>query len=244
MCGLPVVISDGVNTHRELESAGIATVVRRSVDSVVMGVESVLGDASARSRLAAAGPAFVNTRYTWDAIVPDVIARTKPSLRELAAWFPAAHEDHRHGLSGVHRVCVRASHGAGTRAYTVGVDNLSRRGATKNLRWLEQHVSNHTFERLDVTSAAEMDDFIHRHADAAALVHLAAQTAVTTSVDAPRHDFETNALGTLNVLEAVRRRAPSCRCCMRPRTRCMGTLRTSGCGDAVNDTNSFARRTE
>jgi hypothetical protein len=40
-----------------------------------MGVESVLGDASARSRLAAAGPAFVNTRYTWDAIVPDVIAR-------------------------------------------------------------------------------------------------------------------------------------------------------------------------
>ena len=34
MCGLPAVISDGVNTHRELESAGIATVVRRSVDSV------------------------------------------------------------------------------------------------------------------------------------------------------------------------------------------------------------------
>ena len=75
MCGLPVVISDGVNTHRELESAGIATVVRRSVDSVVAGVESALGDASARQRLAAAGPAFVNARYTWDAIVPDVIAQ-------------------------------------------------------------------------------------------------------------------------------------------------------------------------
>jgi glycosyltransferase involved in cell wall biosynthesis len=75
MCGLPAVISDGVNTHRELESAGIATVVRRSVDSVVAGIESVLRDASARQRLAAAGPAFVNTRYTWDAIVPGVIAR-------------------------------------------------------------------------------------------------------------------------------------------------------------------------
>lgn len=75
MCGLPVVISDGVNTHRELESAGIATVVRRSVDSIVSGVESVLDDASARRRLAAAGPAFVNARYTWDAIVPDVIAQ-------------------------------------------------------------------------------------------------------------------------------------------------------------------------
>jgi glycosyltransferase involved in cell wall biosynthesis len=75
MCGLPAVISDGVNTHRELESAGIATVVQRSLDSVVTGIESVLCDASARQRLAAAGPAFVNTRYTWDAIVPSVIAR-------------------------------------------------------------------------------------------------------------------------------------------------------------------------
>ena len=42
MCGLPAVISDGVNTHRELESAGIATVVQRSVDSVAGGIESVL----------------------------------------------------------------------------------------------------------------------------------------------------------------------------------------------------------
>ena len=92
---------------------------------------------------------------------------------------------------------------------TVGVDNLSRRGATNNLRWLQQHVPHHVFERLDVTSAAAMDGLIHRHSDADALVHLAAQTAVTTSVDNPRRDFETNALGTLNVLEAVRRRAPS-----------------------------------
>jgi CDP-paratose 2-epimerase len=92
---------------------------------------------------------------------------------------------------------------------TVGIDNLSRRGATHNLRWLQQHVPGHAFERLDITSAAAIDDFIHRHADADALVHLAAQTAVTTSVDSPRSDFETNALGTLNVLEAVRRRSPS-----------------------------------
>ena len=92
---------------------------------------------------------------------------------------------------------------------TVGVDNLSRRGAANNLRWLQQHVPDHIFERLDITSADEMDDVIDRHADADALVHLAAQTAVTTSVGNPRRDFETNAFGTLNVLEAVRRRAPS-----------------------------------
>ena len=36
------------------------------------------------------------------------------------------------------------------------------------------------------------------------LVHLASQAAVTTSVANPREDFEVNALGTFNVLEAVR----------------------------------------
>jgi CDP-paratose 2-epimerase len=36
------------------------------------------------------------------------------------------------------------------------------------------------------------------------VLHLAAQVAVTTSVTAPREDFEINALGTFNVLEAVR----------------------------------------
>jgi len=74
MCGLPVVISDGVNTYRELQSEGIARVVQCSVDSVAAGIESALADAGARKRIAAAGPAFVNAHYTWDAIVPNVIA--------------------------------------------------------------------------------------------------------------------------------------------------------------------------
>jgi CDP-paratose 2-epimerase len=38
------------------------------------------------------------------------------------------------------------------------------------------------------------------------VVHLAGQTAVTTSVVDPRSDFETNAIGTFNVLEAARSR--------------------------------------
>ena len=91
---------------------------------------------------------------------------------------------------------------------TVGVDDLSRRGAERNLKWLLRHAANHLFERLDVASAADMDDLLRRHRDADAIVHLAAQTAVTTSVADPRRDFEANALGTLNVLEAVRRHAP------------------------------------
>ena len=41
--------------------------------------------------------------------------------------------------------------------------------------------------------------------DASEIYHLSAQVAVTSSVDDPRHDFEVNACGTLNVLEAARR---------------------------------------
>ena len=41
------------------------------------------------------------------------------------------------------------------------------------------------------------------------IIHLAAQVAVTTSVADPRRDFEVNALGTLNLLEAVRLHSPS-----------------------------------
>jgi GDP-D-mannose dehydratase len=41
------------------------------------------------------------------------------------------------------------------------------------------------------------------------LLHLAAQVAVTTSVTNPREDFEINALGTFNVLEAVRQTQPA-----------------------------------
>ena len=93
--------------------------------------------------------------------------------------------------------------------HTVGVDNLSRRGARNNLEWLQQHVRNHVFEQLDVTSPEEMDDLMYRHRNADAIVHLAAQTAVTNSVRDPRRDFEANAFGTFNVLEAVRRHAPS-----------------------------------
>ncbi len=88
----------------------------------------------------------------------------------------------------------------------VVVDNLSRRGAEENLAWLRsQGVEN--FVRLDVRDQKAVEQLVERHADADAVLHLAGQVAVTTSVLDPRADFEINALGTLNVLEAVRLRA-------------------------------------
>jgi nucleoside-diphosphate-sugar epimerase/intein/homing endonuclease len=86
------------------------------------------------------------------------------------------------------------------------VDNLSRRGADSNLAWLHsQGVTD--FVNADIRDYAAMCEVIGRHGDADAVLHLAGQVAVTTSVVDPRGDFEINALGTFNVLEAVRHAA-------------------------------------
>jgi CDP-paratose 2-epimerase len=99
--------------------------------------------------------------------------------------------------------CNAAAHFRRAGANVVVVDNLSRRGSEANLAWLrDQGVEQ--FIRADVTNADAMNDLMAQHADADAVLHLAAQVAVTSSVADPRADFEANALGTFNVLEAVR----------------------------------------
>ena len=88
-------------------------------------------------------------------------------------------------------------------------DNLSRAGVEENLDWL----SSRHGPLLHPVPADVRDEQALRAAvqDASAVVHLAAQTAVTTSLSAPLEDFEVNARGTINLLEAVRstgRRVP------------------------------------
>jgi CDP-paratose 2-epimerase len=85
----------------------------------------------------------------------------------------------------------------------VVVDNLSRRGSEANLVWLREQGLT-TFVRADVRDALAMNALLAEHADADAVLHLAGQVAVTSSVADPRADFESNALGTFNVLEAAR----------------------------------------
>jgi CDP-paratose 2-epimerase len=103
------------------------------------------------------------------------------------------------GFIGCH--AAARFHAAGDRV--VVVDNLSRRGADANLAWLqEQGVAD--FIKADIRDAETMRRVVADHDDATAVLHLAAQVAVTTSVADPRADFDINALGTFNVLEAVR----------------------------------------
>lgn len=84
------------------------------------------------------------------------------------------------------------------------LDDLSRSGVERNLAWLEErHGERIATEVADVRDADAVRDAT-RHAGT--VFHLAAQVAVTSSVDDPVGDFEINARGTLNVLEAVRAR--------------------------------------
>jgi CDP-paratose 2-epimerase len=82
------------------------------------------------------------------------------------------------------------------------LDNLSRPRTDQNIDWLqERHGDAMTFLQADVRDA---DAIMNAMAGHDVVYHLAGQVAVTTSVRDPRSDFEANALGTLNVLEAAR----------------------------------------
>ncbi len=83
------------------------------------------------------------------------------------------------------------------------LDNLSRPGVEQNLDWLKANHGNGVhFVREDVRN---LDALASSLVTAKAVFHFGAQTAVTTSLVSPLEDFEVNARGTLNVLEAVRR---------------------------------------
>jgi CDP-paratose 2-epimerase len=81
-------------------------------------------------------------------------------------------------------------------------DNLSRSGSERNLEWLRASAGDALqVVRGDIRNAEAIAAAVR---DVDVIVHLAGQVAVTTSVQNPREDFEINALGTFNVLEAAR----------------------------------------
>jgi CDP-paratose 2-epimerase len=81
-------------------------------------------------------------------------------------------------------------------------DNLSRSGTERNLQWLQSLESDRfEFVHGDVRDFSALADAVPGRD---AVFHLAGQVAVTTSVTDPRSDFEVNALGSFNLLEAVR----------------------------------------
>jgi CDP-paratose 2-epimerase len=98
-------------------------------------------------------------------------------------------------MDGGERVCI--------------FDSLDRPGSERNLAWLQDCYGERMhFIQGDIRNLSALTGALHgiEH-----VVHLAAQVAVTRSLVNPAFDFEVNAVGTLNLLEAIRRcrQAPS-----------------------------------
>ena len=83
------------------------------------------------------------------------------------------------------------------------IDNLSRKGSQYNVEKLKDDYK-FNFVHQDIRDYTGIFREIGNLGNFKALILLAGQVAVTTSVVDPREDFEINALGTFNVLEAVR----------------------------------------
>lgn len=82
------------------------------------------------------------------------------------------------------------------------LDNLSRRGTVINLDYLKGKYKKAKFVHADIRVDFEKMRGLVEEVDV--VHHLAGQVAVTTSVLNPRQDFDENALGAFNILEAVR----------------------------------------
>ena len=109
------------------------------------------------------------------------------------------------GFIGSNLAVALARKGADVRV----LDNLARGGTEGNRRWVDEETDGSV--EFCVADVRHADAVVRAVADVDVVYHLAGQTAVVTSVHDPRTDFEANALGTLNVLEAARgsRRDPT-----------------------------------
>jgi CDP-paratose 2-epimerase len=102
---------------------------------------------------------------------------------------------------------TNASNYYSKKGYRVVVyDNLSRVGSKENLKWLKQD-KNIIIVKGDIRNSNKLESTFKKYKPDLVL-HLAAQVTMVTSVKKPREDFEINALGTFNVLEALRKETP------------------------------------
>ena len=132
----------------------------------------------------------------------NIIRLAAPGIRTAARPAPRIVVTGGAGFLGSNLVDALAAAGNDVLVY----DSLSRPRVGENLAWLkERHPARIQSCLADVRDAVRLRDAIR---GAKAVVHLAAQVAVTTSVADPVEDFEINARGTLNVLECVRAVAP------------------------------------
>ena len=85
-------------------------------------------------------------------------------------------------------------------------DNLSRLGSPSNLVWLRS-LGTFTFIPGDTRNLNDVETVI-RNGQYDAVFHLAGQVAMTTSIENPYKDFQTNAMGAFHLLDSIRKYSP------------------------------------
>ena len=93
----------------------------------------------------------------------------------------------------------------------VGIDNLSRPGSELNAAELAEHARFRLLQ-IDVADLSRTLDVFKEIGAVDAVFHLAAQVAVTTSYIDRVTDFQRNAVGAFNVIEAAWRHTPAAYC--------------------------------
>ncbi|MFA9289286.1 MAG: NAD-dependent epimerase/dehydratase family protein [Weeksellaceae bacterium] len=85
------------------------------------------------------------------------------------------------------------------------VDNFSRPGVDENAKEIMKRFPAVSILECDIQ---DTDKYLEALKQAEVIIHLAGQTAVTTSIKDPQLDFNSNMLGGFTVLEAVRQHNP------------------------------------
>jgi len=91
-------------------------------------------------------------------------------------------------------------------AEVVVIDALFRRGSSSNLHWLERQASPAQFHfiQADLAVAESVFATFRRYGPFDYICHVGGQVAMTTSLQDPLRDLQTNVVGTFNILEATR----------------------------------------
>jgi CDP-paratose 2-epimerase len=100
-----------------------------------------------------------------------------------------------------------AAHALGEGNDLLVFDNLSRKGSVENLAWLDSQ-GEFRFVHGDIRNQNDVVRTVSEFRPDV-IFHLAGQVAMTTSIANPRLDFETNVMGSHNLLEAVRLHVPA-----------------------------------
>jgi CDP-paratose 2-epimerase len=89
------------------------------------------------------------------------------------------------------------------------IDNMTRVGSHENYKWLNS-IGQFEFHKTSITDVYQIDEIVKNFVPDV-IFHMAGQVSMISSIKNPIDDFSTNALGTIVLLESVKKYSPSCK---------------------------------